>query len=213
LVSTVTGIIIALFTATLWWATRQLQVASAEQSTAMDKSIGESARAATAMEGVAHSFEENVSILRDRTARQMRAYVCVVVNSATYQEKNRGLRFAGIPLMFNTGNTPAYKVSFRATADILAIPLPENFGFPLPEEAIGSGTLGPHQSFTMTIVVHNFCDDADVMSIMRVREERGLYVWGIINYEDVLGDPHYTRFCQLLSWVPTPTTDGRPKSG
>lgn len=208
-VSAITGLLIALFTGTLWWATKRMQDASIQQSIDMQRSIAESARAADAMEGVARSFADNVEILRDRIARQMRAYVCVVVSGATYQDKNRGLKFAGIPMMLNTGNTPAYKVSFKATTDILPIPLPENFGFPLPDEVIGSGTLGPHQSFTMNIVVQNFCDDADVMSIMRVREGKGLYVWGVINYEDVLGDPHYTRFCQLLSWVPIPTADGR----
>jgi hypothetical protein len=142
LVSALTGAFIVLFTATLWWATKQLQTASAEQSLSMDKSIRESARAANAMEGVAASFAENVNILKDRTARQMRAYVCVVVNTATFQDRANDLKFASIPAMLNTGNTPAYKVSFRAAADILPVPLPDDFSFPLPDDPVGSGTLG-----------------------------------------------------------------------
>jgi hypothetical protein len=30
---------------------------------------------------------------------------------------------------------------------------------------------------------------------------RGLYVWGLVTYEDVLGDSHYTRFCQQIYWT------------
>jgi hypothetical protein len=61
----------------------------------------------------------------------------------------------------------------------------------------------------MTIVVKEFCDDADITNIMRVREKKALYAWGIINYEDALGDQHYTRFCQLLNWTAVRVAPGR----
>jgi hypothetical protein len=170
--------LIALFTGTLWWATIGLQEASTEQSTAMQESIAQLARAAKAMEDVAKHFADNVATFRERSSQQMRAYIAVVVNAGTYQERDKDLRFAGIPMMANTGDTPARKVEYRAAADILPVPLPDEFAFPLPDRREGGATLNAHNNFTMQIVVKDYQDDADVVSIMRARDGRALYVGG-----------------------------------
>jgi hypothetical protein len=47
----------------------------------------------------------------------------------------------------------------------------------------------------------DFIDDAEVDRV-KASNGRGLYVWGIIEYEDISGDRQHTRFCQILTWLP-----------
>lgn len=165
----------------------------------MERSIAESGRAASAMEDVSRHFAENVAIVKDRSAKQMRAYVSVLVHSGVYQEREKGFYFEGKPMMLNMGNTPAHNVRYRATADILPIQIPSDFPFPLPERASSAATLGPHQNFIMGARVGTFYDDRDVFAIKNATG-RALYVWGIITYEDIFGDAHHTKFCQIITW-------------
>jgi hypothetical protein len=134
----------------------------------------------------------------------MRAYVSVLVSGATYQERDKGLKFEGKPAMLNSGHTPARKVGYKARADILPVPLPSDFSFPLPERINGAASLGPQQHFVMSAIVDAFYDDADVYAIKR-GEGSALYVWGIVSYQDVFGNDRTTKFCQILTWLP----DGR----
>jgi hypothetical protein len=69
-VGALAGLLVAVFTGTLWWATKQLQHASIEQSYDMQRSIAESARAATAMEEVAKHFADNVASFRERSSNR-----------------------------------------------------------------------------------------------------------------------------------------------
>jgi len=183
--------------------------AAGEQSEAMERSIREATRLAAAMENVARDMAvsaqasiESVAILRDRTARQIRAYVCVIFGVGIYQEKAKGLKFEGKPVMLNTGSTPAHKVTYSAQAAILAAPLPEDFPFPIPAVAgSAAAILGPQQRANMSAVVPDFCDDAEVENIKH-GAGKALYVWGIVTYEDVFGDAHHTKFAQAITWLP-----------
>jgi hypothetical protein len=60
----------------------------------------------------------------------------------------------------------------------------------------------------MTAVVDGFIADEDVESIKHGGGDKGLYVWGRVTYEDVFGEEHYTRFCQLIFWDLDNTTRG-----
>ena len=207
-ITAIASLVIAVFTATLWHATKSMLKASADQSVAMERSIRQSARAATAMEEVAKYFSENVTILRERTAKQMRSYLSVIVFEGSYQERQRNIRFEARPLILNTGQTPAHKVGFRAKAAILPTQLPNDFAFPLPDEIVGAATLGPHQNFIMNAAVAEFCDDADVGAI-KVGSERILYIWGIVTYKDIFGDEQFTKFCHAMTWRPDGKIFGR----
>jgi hypothetical protein len=55
----------------------------------------------------------------------------------------------------------------------------------------------------MFAVVDGFCADADVQGIKDGAGKQALYVWGLVRYEDVFGDSHYTRFCQHIYWTRT----------
>lgn len=176
----------------------------------------EAAKLAHAMEATAKGIDastkvgmESVAIGTERSAQQLRAYVCVEVGTAFYQERSKGIKFAGQTFMLNTGNTPAHNVRFRAKAAVLPFPLPEDFSFPLPSTPSPGSVLGPHQRAIITQSVDDFVPDQDVDSIKIVSSGKALYIWGIIDYDDVFKQGQTTRFSQLLYWLP----DGKTVMG
>ncbi len=178
------------------------------QSTAMQKSVAEAARLASAMEVVSKEIvvsskaaTESVIALKERTAKQMRAYLCVNIGGGDYQDRTKNFKFASRPILLNAGHTPAHKVSYKANAAILPVPLPEDFAFPLPDESIGAALLGAQQNATLGAIVDDFCDDKEVEDI-KIGKGKVLYIWGIVNYEDVFGESHFTKFCQSTLFAP-----------
>ncbi len=176
-----------------------------EQSKSMEKSVEEAKRAAAAMETIAQEIavsSKAATASVSAIGQQMRAYICVVIGSAVYQERAKNLKFQAVPSVVNAGLTPAHKVSFRADAAILPIPLPENFTFPLPDIAQGTSVIGPRQNITVSPMVKDFVDDAEVEGIKSGQQGgKGLYAWGIFTYEDIFGKPQYTKFCHLYTWL------------
>jgi hypothetical protein len=177
------------------------------QSRSMEKSVAEATRLASAMERVAVEIAvssgaavDSVNALRERTAQQMRAYLAVNIGFALFQERSKGLRFEGKPLLVNTGHTPAKKVSFRASATILAAPLPDDFAFPLTTEIKSTATIGAGQNANLSAIVDDFVEDGEVDDIKVGRTGKCLFVWGIVTYEDIFGESHFTKFCQSLFW-------------
>ena len=183
------------------------------QADKMERSIAEGARAAAAMEGVAESMAinakqivESVEVSRtvarhqERFAKaQMRAYISVLIDGATYQQGE--VRFEAAPTIVNNGATPARNLRYRICADILPHPLPADFRFPLPTRAQGqdSNILGPQQNGIMVAVVGRLVPVDDVAKI-KVGEEQSLYVWGTLSYEDIFGHLHRCTFAQQLYW-------------
>lgn len=177
----------------------------------MQKSIAETTRAATAMEGVAQSAaisaaasRESVATLKEVTAKQMRAYLSVVIGGGIYQEKAKNLRFEVRPLLVNTGNTPAHKVSYWAKAAIFDWPLSDNFSLPAGEDEIKSGfVLGPHQNLILNAMIPDYLDEAEAERI-KVGKERRLYIWGRVTYVDVFGEERFTHFSHNIFWLGPP---------
>jgi hypothetical protein len=87
------------------------------------------------------------------------------------------------------------------------VPLPADFAFPLPDEAIGGSPLGPHQNATLNAIVDDFCPDEEVESIKVGGRGKVLYVWGIVNYKDVFGESHFTKFCHTVNFIRIGTED------
>jgi len=186
---------------------RRTVEAAGEQSADMKRSIAEANRLATAMEEVAKDIAvstqaaiDSVAALRERTAQQMRAYLCVIIGSGDYQDRAKNFKFASRPMLINAGHTPAHKVSYKAKAAIFPVPLPEDFTFPLTGESIGAALVGPQQNATMGEIVDEFCDDTEVADI-RIGNGKALYIWGIVSYEDVFGHKHFTKFCQTTHFA------------
>jgi hypothetical protein len=95
---------LAIWTGLLWYATvrlgRDAKETSERQSGEMQRSIVEATRAATAMESVAvaaavsaRASTENAATLKEVTAKQMRAYLSVVMNGGVFQERDKGYYF------------------------------------------------------------------------------------------------------------------------
>jgi hypothetical protein len=179
---------------------RQTVEAAAQQSDDMEKSIAESARAASAMEAMAKNMTESVATVKDVSARQMRAYVSVVVGIAIYQEKDRNLKFEARPIIINTGHTPAHDLGFQATAGVMPNPFPDDFAFPIPEQRLGAAMLGPQQNFVMKVIATDFVDEAEVPAI-KAGDGKSLCVWGLVTYTDAFGVERETRFSQVLAWL------------
>jgi hypothetical protein len=213
------GIVVGFFTAVLAWSTirlwqetKRLAIGSEQQSRDMRESIAESARAATAMEALSISAAKSFAVGSQRSAQQLRAYLNIIVGSAFYQDRDKGIKFAGRPDIINNGFTPAYRVTYQAAASVLPIPLPNDFGFELDAAPVThSLTLGPRQAVNLTGFARDYIEDADVDSIMRMSGTRGLYCWGIVHYDDAFDAHHVTRFCQLIRWIPG--ADGSLRSG
>lgn len=182
------------------------------QSKSLEKSVAEATRSAAAMEKIATEMTVSSKAATASVSAinmQMRAYLCVVIGSGTYQEREKNLRFEVRPLLINAGHTPAHNVSFRAKAAILPFPLPADFAFPLPDKSTAQALLGPHQNAILGATVDDFCEDSDIETVKRGDASKTLYIWGVVNYEDVFGASRYTNFCQILTWL----TDGKTTWG
>lgn len=161
---------------------------------------------AKATADAARATERLVEDGRLVSKRELRAYLTVIIGQATYQERRKpedggDLRFEACPVVVNKGQTPARKIKVKTRAAIFPVPLPRETHLPEGyDEDTGESILGPGQDAILFGIVDGFCQDAEVQSIKRNGGVRGLYVWGLITYEDVFGDSHYTRFCQQIYW-------------
>ena len=192
----------------LWRETERLAVGAGDQTTKMERSIAESARAASAMENVAYAMSNNaasaasgIANQREFAQRQLRAYISVVVGAAVYQERDKKLRFEGRPLVVNDGMTPAYKVRHAIKAAIVGVPIPDNFDFSVTEKDYRGGTaIGPRQNREVGAVVDEYIPDTDVAGVKNLSSGKCLFVWGRVEYEDAFGKPHFAQCGQILTW-------------
>ena len=110
---------------------RETVAAAGEQSRAMERYIGEASRSADAMEKIVTTIEAGNKAV-------MRAYLTVTIGLSLYQERREpgqpDLKFETRPNLVNTGNSAARNVNIRIAADILPIPTPDTFQFPLSDE-------------------------------------------------------------------------------
>jgi hypothetical protein len=180
-----------------------------EQSVDMKRAADAMQISSKAANIASQAATDSVIALKERTAQQMRAYLCVNICTGVYQERAKGLRFEGKPMLLNTGHTPAHNVTYKAKADILPFPLPEDFKLPSLDDRTGYtvGILGPQQNFILNAwVERDFFEDGEAEEIKRGRERR-LYIWGTVTYEDVFGEKKYTNFFQSICWVATEQGD------
>lgn len=185
---------VAIFTFTLWIATQRLGELALEQGEAMDKSIAEAARATEATASIAKATTDNAALMQGILHKQMRAYISVEAGLPLYQDEN--IRFQGKPVLTNTGFTPARNVSYHAMAAVLDTHLRDDYVFERFGNASGNDTtLSPRQSITINnAIVRERHPDNEVEGIMSGQARR-LYVWGVVQYEDIFGGKWETNFC------------------
>jgi hypothetical protein len=200
----VTTFVLAIFTGGMWAATLKLskdaKVTAERQAAEVKESLTTGARSADAMERVAAVTKDNADLMQAHFQKQMRAYIVVNAGMGTYQDENN--RFAAMPIIENTGFTPAKNVSFKITADTLPAQLPPDFEFRnYGVQAANDATLGPRQTFVINGIVANRLSKEEAEAVMK-GDVRALYAWGTVEYEDVFGRKWQTHFCHIYSFVP-----------
>jgi hypothetical protein len=151
-------------------------------------------------------MRQSVAGAEDSSKRELRAYLTVVVGEATFQErrpadKGGNLMFGCRPLVVNTGRTPARNIIFKARAAIMPFPLPKETHLPeATDKSVEGNVLGPQQQANMFSVVEGYRSDQESEQIKHGIGDMGLYTWGLVTYEDVFGETHFTRFCQRTYW-------------
>jgi hypothetical protein len=189
------------------WKLHQTVKAAAQQGSDMQRSIAEATRAADAMEKFAASAAigsraatESVATTKETMTRLLRAYLCVNFGKAWFQKPETNFKFEVRVQLINAGQTPGYKVSHRAHADILPFPLPQDFAFPLPDIPTGSeSTLGHGQPLILAAVVDRLYSEEEVAEIRSGLKR--LYIFGTATYEDVYQVSRYTNFCLNVLWL------------
>jgi hypothetical protein len=152
---------------------------NAQQGRDVRASIAEATRASAAMEGIAVSKALNVESVRQSvgisreiadmqklaTELQSRAYLSASLNTAIFQDANHVFEVQAA--FRNHGHTPAYDVTFRATAQIVPMPLPQDFSFPLPDETAGASVslMAPSATKLITRRVSGRVPDNEVDAI------------------------------------------------
>lgn len=118
-----------------------------------------------------------------------------------------------IRILRNHGNTPAYNVTFKAVAEIVQLPLPDDFSFPLPDETAGTSAslMAPATTKLITRAVTNRVPDDQVEAIKLANPPRGLAMWGMVKYKDIFGETRQMRFAFFVHWIPW--VAGKDKEG
>lgn len=155
----------------------------------------------------ARRLRQTVRTMDQIAGLEMGAFLVVLIGAGVYQEREKGLKFQGMPTLLNSGRTPAYKVNYNMRAAVLPSELPRDFVFPPLSKKMSGQTemiLGPQQSVALVVGggVDDFVPDQDVDSIKAQRAGKALYVWGFVTYEDIFRRLHKTEFCQSLMWLP-----------
>jgi hypothetical protein len=220
-IGAIATVFIAIFTLTLWDATKRLwqsadkelaefqrsliqarKIAN-EQITKMDSHIEEAASAATAMKDL-------VRTTRETAASQLRAYVSI--KSAGFQAEHGVITgYIGIKIK-NYGLTPASDVRIRV--EYSSGPRrDESAAFPLSDKAV----LYPkvHIPPGQTITIHAPTAESQTDSrewFRRNQAEEVAYLWGRINYKDAFGEERFTTW-QMLNHFTSMTAFGWCEEG
>jgi hypothetical protein len=138
----------------------------------------------------------------ETTRAELRAYLSVVIGAATYQDRAAGVRFEAKPAILNNGQTPAYNVRYRAKVEILTDSVAGGYTFSAPPDTPRSqSSIGPRENRLMSAILPHMVPDSEVQDI-KDGKGKALWVWGVVHYDDVFRQPHFTEFCQQLCWFP-----------
>jgi hypothetical protein len=190
---------------------------NANEASARDvqASIAEAVRSARAMEGVAESMainavsvKESVGISREiadmqklATMLQSRPYLSAGINTAFFQDENHVFEVQAF--LRNHGNTPAYDVTFRSVAEIIETPIPDDFAFPLPDEAAGTSVsfMAPGTIKLITRSLPSRVPGDQVDGIKQGNPPRSLVMWGTVKYRDAFAETRQLKFAFTVFWI------------
>jgi hypothetical protein len=131
----------------------------------------------------------------DTAERQLRAYV--LVQPVTLYDFAEGRRLSADFTIRNVGQTPAYRVRAVADIDIFDHPLVDYQGeliLPDPNAPIPTRALQPTGDFLCGGQMDRPLTALDVMQVL-AGENRRVYLFGVVIYEDAFGEERRTKFC------------------
>lgn len=199
IITAIFTVVLALSTVLLWKETKDLRNFAQQQSEDMKASIAEAARSATAMRDVADALMAQ----KQAVNANLRAYITLSLAGVVQQNKDTGYRYEVRMNLQNAGNTPANRLGYILQTDLLPVPLPADFKIPTPNLAPADSlttTVGPHQNSLATAVAPRIYSDEEVDE-MKHGSKKLLYVFGTVMYQDVFGESHYTKICQMIFWM------------
>lgn len=138
-----------------------------------------------------------------------RACLSAGLGDAIYQDER--LRFEAVALLKNSGHTAASRVTFRAAAKIMALPVPADFDYPLPDSTAGKSVsfMPPGADKIISVLVPERLADADALQVKR-GDGRALVMWGRVDYRDVFNDERFLKFAFIFHWVERADKDNKP---
>ena len=175
------------------------------QATRAANSIGNladsSRKSANAAIKAAEASERAIEITEETAKRELRAYLTVRIGGGDQQDRHKRQFFAVRPQIINSGKTPAYEMNWWAKADILPVPLPDDFNFPSQSDTeTHSLTIGPGQDLYLLAIHPRYVPDSEAREII-VGNDKRVYVWGEITYVDAFGESRSTKFCHNIFWL------------
>lgn len=219
-VSAVATVFIAIFTLTLWGATKRLWQSAENQLREFQTSLGianehaghmaasvrQSARAADAMERAATAMDESAwqtkmvasatgrtaGIMKENAERQLRAYVAM--ETAVFEIED-GIVSGYINVEIkNYGLTPAADLIVTAEYDS-GPPRNEAIIFPISDSATRypKAHIPPGKLVTLHVQVLAAQIDIRMWNAL-ARDGQRAYLWGKIDYIDAFKEPRFTRF-------------------
>lgn len=141
----------------------------------------------------------------DRTAKQqLRAYVAVHSEGGSFgfPPPDGGTYQARVPVI-NRGQTPAFNMRFVTKIAILPFPRPEisifsEYNLVFDEQQTNSDRVWfPMEVGDITAISDEELTWKEYVRVLHSDTQK-VYVFGIIEYEDVFGDTHFTRFFQWI---------------
>jgi hypothetical protein len=139
--------------------------------------------AAEAAKGAATAATNSVTLQQNSTQTDQRAWVSV----SDVEFLPRGSSFDVDVVFTNTGKTPAKGFTIRAAGELL-----QNGGIPNGKETLlpGHGVIAPNGTYHSALSPNGYYE----------RNLGTLTVHGRIDYADVFGGSHWTKFCYY--WIP-----------
>ena len=130
-------------------------------------------------------------ILQSQLTLSQRAWV--TVKNITLSELKEGKPITSKFNFFNSGNSPASKVSIYSFMKTRNTPVPEPME-PIPDEVRESvSIIGSQSEFYGTLISKEILTTEAIQEISSGKVN--IYVWGVVDYEDIFGSSHRTKFC------------------
>jgi multidrug efflux pump subunit AcrA (membrane-fusion protein) len=157
------------------------------------KSVNAAEKQADTSEASAKAAQQSVQVAAESMRYGQAAYVTLQL--ATAGAFNVNAPVAASVKFFNSGQTPAYDVSFRGYMDFRNEPVPVPMPFPpLTNKQVASkGILPANTPVSHMFVMTAKLTEADLQIISR--QEYKLYVWGQVTYRDIFKRNRWLRFC------------------